>query len=215
MAAPYKAKSLVTLLAQVNKLAPNRSKDSDGWIGDTAHQATKSEHNPNKLGAVRAIDITHDPAHGFDSWEFADMLRLQADPRVYYIISNGRIAAPSIQNNAWRAYNGKNPHDHHVHISVDPDNAKLYDDPKEWSLKIGDWNKNKTTAPAAPSNPVLKQGSKGDWVKKLQILLKMPVKEQDGDFGPKTKAAVVSFQKTKGLVSDGIVGAYTWKALGQ
>jgi N-acetylmuramoyl-L-alanine amidase len=36
----------------------------------------------------------------------------------------------------------------------------------------------------------------------------------DGIFGPKTRAAVKSFQKKKGLVQDGIVGAKTEKALG-
>lgn len=54
-------------------------------------------------------------------------------------------------------------------------------------------------------------GDKGDAVKKLQGLLKIGA---DGDFGPGTKAAVVKFQKTKGLYVDGIVGKGTWAALG-
>ena len=36
----------------------------------------------------------------------------------------------------------------------------------------------------------------------------------DGIYGPKTKAAVISFQKKNGLVADGIVGAKTAAALG-
>ena len=36
----------------------------------------------------------------------------------------------------------------------------------------------------------------------------------DGIFGPKTKAAVISFQKKNGLVADGIVGKKTAAALG-
>lgn len=59
---------------------------------------------------------------------------------------------------------------------------------------------------------VLKKGSKGEDVKTLQRLLNVtPV---DGDFGPKTDAAVKAFQKSKGLYPDGIVGNKTWEALG-
>lgn len=35
----------------------------------------------------------------------------------------------------------------------------------------------------------------------------------DGLFGPKTEGAVLSFQKAKGLVADGIAGARTWGVL--
>src|SRR5215211_3665226 len=37
--------------------------------------------------------------------------------------------------------------------------------------------------------------------------------EIDGIFGPKTKGAVKSFQESKGLVEDGIVGPATWGAM--
>jgi peptidoglycan hydrolase-like protein with peptidoglycan-binding domain len=67
---------------------------------------------------------------------------------------------------------------------------------------------------------VLQQGSKGPEVIDLQFLLihrgQIPAVEvtTDGEFGPKTKAAVVKFQKAKGLTPDGVVGAATWKATG-
>ncbi len=58
--------------------------------------------------------------------------------------------------------------------------------------------------------PVLKMGDRGEDVKTLQNALGLTT---DGDFGPMTKAAVVAFQKKKGLYADGIVGKQTWTAL--
>lgn len=58
--------------------------------------------------------------------------------------------------------------------------------------------------------PTLRMGDQGDDVKRLQGLLKIGV---DGDFGPNTKAAVVKFQKAKGLYPDGVVGKNTWGLL--
>ena len=58
--------------------------------------------------------------------------------------------------------------------------------------------------------PLLKKGSKGKYVKKLQKILKL---KEDGIFGAKTEAAVKKFQKKKGLTVDGQVGPKTWKAL--
>ena len=35
----------------------------------------------------------------------------------------------------------------------------------------------------------------------------------DGRFGPKTKQATIGFQVCAGLTPDGVIGAFTWKAL--
>ena len=57
---------------------------------------------------------------------------------------------------------------------------------------------------------LLKNGSKGEDVKKLQLKLGVdPV----GTFGPKTEAAVKAWQKANGLKDDGIVGPGTWGKL--
>ncbi len=76
-----------------------------------------------------------------------------------------------------------------------------------------------TTAPPPPisSCPTLSIGSRGASVAQLQELLRNagfdpgPI---DGVFGSKTQAAVISFQRSKNLVPDGIVGIMTWTALG-
>ena len=58
-------------------------------------------------------------------------------------------------------------------------------------------------------------GSKGDDVKTLQEMLNSNgyQLEVDGNFGPKTQAAVKDYQKKNNLTVDGIVGKNTWGAL--
>jgi len=90
------ARSLDTLRSQINAKYKDRSKLSDGWIGDTAHAARASDHNPNAEGVVTALDITHDPAHGLDTWKLAEVLRNNKDPRIKYVISNGRIFSSAV-----------------------------------------------------------------------------------------------------------------------
>lgn len=121
------ANSLVTLRNQVNALWPNRNKASDGWLGDAAHQAVKSEHNPNSAGVVTALDITHDPAHGADMNQLKESLI--RDSRTWYVIFNRRIWEAGV----WKAYYGSNPHDKHLHISV-KQSATVYDNGSQWNL---------------------------------------------------------------------------------
>jgi predicted outer membrane repeat protein len=73
---------------------------------------------------------------------------------------------------------------------------------------------NSITNPPAPQGPVactilatLKQGSTGEEVKCLQTFLNLL--PPDGIFGPKTKVAVILFQKAHNLVPDGVVGPKT------
>ncbi len=69
-----------------------------------------------------------------------------------------------------------------------------------------------------PTNcPILRRGSTGPAVIYLQNHLKMMGFYQgaiDGDFGPKTEAAVFAFQKSKNILQDGIVCRQTWTAIG-
>jgi hypothetical protein len=205
-----RAKATEKLLAQVDDAAPMRNKDNDGWLGDAAHQARKSDHNPNKAGVVQAQDITHDPRGGFDSYKFAEHLRGQHDKRIKYVISNKKIFAGNAGPSPWlwRPYTGSNPHDQHVHVSV-ADDAALYDDASAWDTGIGAFIPD-ATAPKK-SLPVLRKGSKGFYVSMVQTCLGGST--VDGDFGPMTEQAVKQFQRDHELDDDGVVGAYTWREL--
>ena len=66
------------------------------------------------------------------------------------------------------------------------------------------------------TQPMLRTGSRGDAVRKLQELLNAlgyDCGSVDGIFGSKTYAAVLAFQKANGLAADGIVGSLTWGKL--
>ena len=206
------AKSLAILRNQINLMSPNRSKESDGSIGDAAHASRSSDHNPwvkdGRVGIVTAIDITHDPAHGIDAGKLADILRRSGDPRIKYIISNGRISNPTVNGGEWRPYHGKNPHNKHFHISVVSD-KKHYDDTRKWDLsgfRVSSIAEQKPSS--KPEKRLLKMGSRGNDVKELQKLLGV---EADGSFGRRTEEAVKALQTKAGLVPDGKVGPYTWE----
>jgi cell wall-associated NlpC family hydrolase len=65
-------------------------------------------------------------------------------------------------------------------------------------------------AQAGVRYPVLRPGSHGVSVATLQRDLRIPV---DGVYGSQTKRYVMSFQRSRHLTGDGIVGARTWQAL--
>lgn len=63
--------------------------------------------------------------------------------------------------------------------------------------------------------PTIQEGSTGPYVVQLQTDLDQLGYSlaKDGDFGPLTRAAVVSFQAQQGIAQDGIVGPITWQHL--
>lgn len=123
---------------QINLVAPYRNKESDGTIGDEAHQKDpKSDHNPwvvdGGTGVVTAIDITNDPAGGCDAQNIVDTLVKSKDKRIKYIIWNKRIISATVQPWVWRPYTGANAHDHHFHLSVNAVKS-LYDSVENWKI---------------------------------------------------------------------------------
>ena len=214
--------ALVRLRDELNAAYPKRSKASDGSIGDTAHSARKSDHNPDSAGWVRAIDVTEwDPGtpnvDGDDVAEaLAEFLRASKDPRVKYVIWRGRMfasyATASRKAWTWGRYTGPNGHFKHCHVSVVADARGL--DPKAWGFHKG-------AAPTPPQgsgipHDVLREGAAGPKVTAIQWTLTFlghPT-AVDGDWGPKTTAAVRSFQQAVrrmggDLVADGVWGPRT------
>jgi peptidoglycan hydrolase-like protein with peptidoglycan-binding domain len=193
------AHSLIKLRDQFNEQFPTRSKRDDGTIGDAAHASRSSDHNPwvqdAGQGVVTAMDITHDPGSGVDTWEIAEFLRTQRDPRIKYVISNRRIFNSS--NWQWRKYTGSNPHSAHMHVSVQSTKGR-YDSTANWTLVPPEWM------------PTLRKGNKGPYVRKMQQHLGMAV---DGNFGANTETRVREFQLAHGLKADGVVGKATWDKL--
>lgn len=184
----FLAASLAKLRDEVNTRWPNRSKVSDGWIGDTAHQARKSDHNPdwtapgNRRGVVRALDIT---TKGID----VDLLLKHTtnDSRVAYVIYNRRIYTHS---RGWYRYTGSNPHTGHVHVSI-RHTAKAETDLKPWipgTPSSGGGGKPGMSKPIpAPSKPAKPS------TRKIQQDLNRYAKAGlivDGVNGPVTKAWV-------------------------
>jgi|GEM_PF-5976374 len=140
------ARSLQVLLSQVNRIAPHRSHKYDGSIGDAAHQSRESDHNPHVAdptgeakGVVTALDITHDPARGCDCRRLVSRIVAFRDPRVKYLIFNGKIWRSYVTKRspaAWKPqeYTGENQHVHHLHVSVVGE-PELFDSPLPWRIE--------------------------------------------------------------------------------
>lgn len=120
----------VTLRRQVDQAFPRRDRRSDGWIGDKAHQARKSDHNPDSRGWVHALDIDADlygpkrPGPGREAaFLLADQLREYArkkkpgSERLKYIVYQGQICSGTYANTFWTWRGSGYGHYAHVHVS--------------------------------------------------------------------------------------------------
>lgn len=129
--------SIVALLDEANRRHPNRSKVSDGTVGDAAHRRRSSDHNPDDDGWVHAVDLTHDPDHGLDAHQWVRGVVARRDPRVAYVISQAKIASSSPVAGhrawAWRPYSGANPHNQPAHVSIRHTDAARNDTSSWWS----------------------------------------------------------------------------------
>lgn len=114
-------KALTNFRDAVNKAYPNRDKGSDGWIGDAAHQATNSDHNPDPDGSVDAWDMDVELNGAGKPYE-ADVQKVinaaLKHESIQYVIYNRRITSRTWGLGIWRAYDGPSPHQEHVHFNT-------------------------------------------------------------------------------------------------
>jgi hypothetical protein len=204
------AGGLGKLRAQVQARCPRAPKNEFGWIGDEAHQARTSDHNPDSRGIVHGLDIPHYPQFGLDCNVLAAAMLAARDKRTKYIIWNEKIAGDEAYakrngRKPWTKYNAAD-HTAHMHVSINTANE---DEDHDW--EIGNIGDDKPDEPVPPGSvrPLLKRGSTGPDVALVQGLLM-----SDGVYGPATAAAVKRFQEEQGnLTPDGMVGPATWRAL--
>lgn len=208
------AGSLDQLLDQLDALAPGRSKASDGSVGDPAHAARDSDHNPRLFGwhslpLVTARDFTHDPKGGLDCARLAAALCDGRDRRVKYVIWDRRIMSgwdgPAAWT--WQPYSGANPHMHHLHLSAVGDARATSRIP--WLLP------GLACPRPTPVRRTVQLGDRSPEVELVQRWLGVhrPGEQGYGVFDQATDRAVRAYQAMRGIAVDGVVGPITWREM--
>jgi hypothetical protein len=223
----------------VHNLSVRRSACTDsfpgvavGWIGDAAHQAEHSDHNPDARGIVHAIDVMvrGQRAQAVVNWALAHPDDLE------YVIFNRTIWTRS-RGFQPKKYNGTDPHTNHVHISgrhgsvgkngatgtgydagseslsprgtpLDPVKAAIAIPKQVRPAVVGHRPGSRELVVAAPR-------MSGDDVKFVQRFIgPKQCGAPDGFYGPNTHDGVIFYQKMRGIHVDGKVGPETWRNMG-
>jgi hypothetical protein len=103
----------IAVLRQATAISPSRKKASDGLLPSAAHikASPNSDHNTGY-----AVDLTDDPKNGIDCKDIFE--KLKEDERVSYLIFQGKIWSKERAKEGNRKYTGSNPHNKHLHISI-------------------------------------------------------------------------------------------------
>lgn len=208
-AAPWRvAGSLLQLRAEANAANPGRDKASDGTIGNAAHAATPSDHNPNGAGVVRALDLDVD---GLPLAAAVEAIRVGALtgrlPQMSpggYVILNRRITNADFSG--WHAYTGPDPHTSHAHVSCSTSPAR-YDVPTGWGVFPSPGGGGGYTGPDLTGSGLQLRGdigNNGDRVAKLQRDLNRIVPAYsklvvDGWWGNATAAVLDELGRRSGI----------------
>lgn len=120
----YPVAGITTLRGQVDKRWPTRDKRTDGILGDSAHAARISDHNPDSKGAVHALDLDKDlRGSKYDVEWFADQLiayprnKKPGSQRFKNIVFQDRVASGTYRDHYWTWRNGDYGHFDHIHVS--------------------------------------------------------------------------------------------------
>ncbi|GIE75784.1 hypothetical protein Aph02nite_17340 [Actinoplanes philippinensis] len=202
---------------ELNLIAPNRDKTTDGTIGDAAHQQHVSDHNDDEVGKVpiRDADSKHE-VHAVDLdadlrtpgltmemvvQHIVARCRSGAEKRLRYVIYNRRIWEAS---NGWkqRDYDGDSPHTEHAHFSASYETAH--------EASTASWGLDELKG---EDDMLVRKGDSGEEVKFWQFVLGDlgygPVLGTvDGDYGPKMEAAVNAHRKALGQNSISYISGY-------
>ena len=101
-------------------------------------------------------------------------------------------------------YNGRGYKRHGYHVRL----ARAHN---RWrAIPDTPWPGAADAMPPPPARPILDYRDRNEWVRDLQRMLNI---DDDGIFGPATRAAVMSWQDIHGLKVDGVVGPATWASL--
>jgi hypothetical protein len=149
MAAWILVPCLGALRTELDRIAPNRDRSSDGTIGDTIHQGRVSDHNDDEVGKVPIVDAdSKHEVHALDldadlrepnltMWMVIEHLlyrcRTGAENRLRYIIWDRSIWHV---DDGWsrKAYTLSDPHTGHAHLSASYATAREADT-RSWRLE--------------------------------------------------------------------------------
>ena len=192
-----------------------------GWSGNKSHVYGGATYNSNGVPDISADQIINkckDVSTDFSKLQIGELLWMKGHVGIY--IGSGKCVecTPSWKNgvqvtdvlnvksgtgHSWTKH-GKLPYVSYAEAAADTATsgspAKTEEKPKPKTL------------------PTLRVGSSGDAVEALQHLLifneyDCGLDGADGDYGSKTKQAVVKLQQDNNLEDDGIVGPATWSVL--
>jgi Putative peptidoglycan binding domain len=213
-----------------------------GWIGNAAHQAEQSDHNPDARGLVHAIDVMviKQRAESVVKWALAHPDDLE------YVIHNRTIWTRRHDFRP-KKYNGRDPHTNHVHISgrhgptgENRSTGTGYDTASEQSSPAGTPTKVPAPTPGPKPGPVPGHGPSPATSSKLPVhkpgsrtlglvsphlsgtdilfvqrfIGKNKCGKADGFYGKDTVAGVKWYQDMRGIPVTGVVDARTWHNLG-